>query len=369
MFFYVAIIISIIGLVIATYTDLKERMVRNKLNFSLAGIGLTIYAIQSIFELTPYPFLFSLFGLFFGFFFGWILWKGGVFAGGDVKLFMALGALNPFTPALLKIGAFTNSSIPLFPITLFLYSLFAFLPYGIFISLYKLKTKKEQRTEIITDIKRKMKQGIHFSFFLAGIHIILGLFIPIELFVIEIVAVIILSILWGLLKNKKVFVTIIVVAIALIISYLVFIQTLIGTIVVVVGLYGILKLLLSMKPLLSTKIKVSNLEEGMIPGKTLIWKGKKVMAVEGLSVKKIVSATQQGKLKDLFSPKKVIVSAIKARGLNEIELKQLKELSFKGLIGKEMLVKDSVPFVPTILISYLLCLIFGDVLILLFTMI
>jgi len=369
MIFYITIIISIIGLIIATYTDLKSRIVKNKLNFSLAIIGLIIYSIQSILHLDITPFLYSLFGLFFGFLFGWALWKLGVFAGGDVKLFMALGALNPFTPALLKLGIFTNSSLPIFPITLFLYSLFAFFPYGIIILLYKLKNNKVQRKLIFADIKQKTKRGIEISFFIAALHIILGTLIPIELIVIEIITILVLGVAWGFLRKKKIFATTLAIIIALLINPILFIQTLIGTLIIVVGLYGIVKLLFSMKPLLSHKIKVTDLEEGMIPGKSLVWKGKAVVEVEEFSIAKIIAATRAGKLKELFKKKDEIISTMKARGLNDDELKLVKDLSKKGLIGKEMYVKDSIPFVPTIFISYLLCLIFGDALLLVFILI
>ena len=119
MFVYIAIIVSIIGLLIATYTDLKERIVPNKLNYSLAILGLIIFGGHSVIFNEPSFFLFSFIGMCWGFFFGWILWKIGIFAGGDVKLFMGLGALNPLTPALLNMGIFNTGPLFLFPIMLF----------------------------------------------------------------------------------------------------------------------------------------------------------------------------------------------------------------------------------------------------------
>ena len=143
MFVYIAIIVSIIGLLIATYTDLKERIVPNKLNYSLAILGLIIFGIYSITFNEPSFFLFSFIGMCWGFFFGWILWKIGIFAGGDVKLFMGLGALNPLTPALLNMGIFDTGPLFLFPIMLFVYSLIAFFPYGMIFVLYKLTKNKK----------------------------------------------------------------------------------------------------------------------------------------------------------------------------------------------------------------------------------
>ena len=168
IFFFTAISISIIGLLIATYTDLKARIVPNKLNYGLAIIGVALFTIESIIEMSIWPALYAVFGLAFGFGFGWVLWKLGIFAGGDVKLFMALGALNAFTPALIKTGLFSTAqigsmSIPLFPITLFIYSLISFLPYGLFVLIYRLaKNKKFQKelwinTDLVAQLRACLK--------------------------------------------------------------------------------------------------------------------------------------------------------------------------------------------------------------------
>lgn len=364
MFFYAAIIISIIGLIIATYTDLKERIVPNKLNFSLAIIGLILYGIQSIIIFDITPFLLSILGLIFGFTFGWVLWKIGVFAGGDVKLFMGLGALNPFTPALINSNLLTNASVPLFPITLFIYSLIGFLPYGFFIILSRAIKKKKEREIIINDLKQKIISGVRIAITIAFIHTLFNTFFVEIHFVLQLITIIIAGLIIHRLDEKiRNPLEFIILIMGIITNAYLFLQSFLTITIIMVFLFGTLKLLLSSRILLCDEIKISELKEGMIPKNSLIKKGKKIVEIEGLSIKKIISYTLSGKANQIISEKNEIVSANKARGLTEDEIKILQKLAKQKLISKKIMIKESMPFVPTMLISYILCLILGDFLI------
>ena len=355
--YYLAIAVSLIGLLAATYTDLKARIVPNKLNYGLAIAGLIIFGIQSIIVSDPAPIIYSLLGLAYGFVFGWILWKLGVFAGGDVKLFMGLGALNPLTPALIKIGLLSTATIPLFPISLFLYSLIAFLPYGLFMICIKIMQNEKIRKEIFEEMKPKVLLAIHSSLFAAATYAILSTYLINTWFTILVL------IIWGFFGTNKKYLTLITLIAAAIVNLVLLTQGIIAAMLVSVILYTIIKLLFSTRKLLSKEINVSALEEGMIPAKTLVWKGKKVVEAEAFSIKQIIKYIKQQNrvaLNEILNPKNEIISARKARGLTLEELKEVKKLAKKGLIGKKMLIKDSMPFVPTMLLGYILCLILGD---------
>jgi archaeal preflagellin peptidase FlaK len=354
MIFITTVIISVIGVLIATYTDLKERIVPNQLNFALALIGLMIYGIQSFLVESPLPFLYSFWGMIFGFLFGWVLWKGGVFAGGDVKLFTALGALNPFTPALLKIDPFVTSQFNVFPITLFIYSTFAFLPYGIAIMFYKLSKNKGFQKKLWNDLKIRIKQATHFAIFSAGTYTLLEVF--------EINSIVILPIMlaWILMKEYKVFATIIIFIAAIIAMPYFALHSLGYSLLIVVGGYTLIKMMFSMRPLLSKEIDVKDLEEGMIPSKTLVKKGKKIVELEGISLGQMIKYAKKQKLNELLNPGEEIISSRKARGVTVEELEEVKKLAKAGKISKTIFVKDTLPFVPTILLGYILCLALGD---------
>jgi preflagellin peptidase FlaK len=356
-FFYLTIIISIIGLIIATYTDLKERIVPNKLNYGLAIIGLLLYAAQSLIETTLTPIMYSIIGLCFGFFFGWVLWKLGVFAGGDVKLLMALGALNPFTPAIINTQSLTAINAPIFPISLFTYSLIAFLPYGLFVLAYKIMKNKEFQKKLAEEMKPKIIEATHASIFTAGMLAAIILFNANTLIIIPALAI------WELFKENKKYLTIFTALTAIMINYTLYAQILAGAIIISVILYTTLKIMLSTRKLLSTKIKVKELKEGMIPATSLAWKGKKIIQIQGISIKQIIKYVKEQNtwaLKEMLVQKKEIISATKARGLNKKELKAVKMLAEKGLIPKTIRIKESMPFVPTMLLGYALCLLAGD---------
>ena len=354
MIFYATIIISIIGLCIATYTDLKERIVEDKLNFGLGAMGLIIGALVSLIEMSIWPIFLSAFGLCAGFLFGWIMWKLGVFAGGDVKLFMGLGALNPFTPALINFWMLSRVNIPLFPLTLFIHSLIAFFPYGIIIVLYKLKKNKKFRAEVKADMKKRTVQGVHLSIVIAGLSTILFFFSITQLIVLP------LLIVWGFLGKKKIIITIVLAIVAGILNWSNALNLFIGSAIMIVGFYGVVKLLFSLRPLLTKEIEVVKLEEGMIPGKTLFWEGKKVAEAQEITPAIIIKYVKEHRIKELFAKKDEIISARKARGLTIEEIKEVKALAKKGLIGKMIPIKESMPFVPTMLIGYIICLILGD---------
>jgi preflagellin peptidase FlaK len=356
-FFYAAIIVSITGLFIATYTDLKSRIVPNKLNYGLAIIGLLIFGTQSIFESSTLPLIYSALGLCLGFFFAWMLWKAGVFAGGDVKLFMALGALNPFTPALIKSGLLTNTSLPLFPLTLFIYSLLAFLPYGLFVVTYKLLKNKKMLKEIIEEMKPKTILALHASIFAAGAYTLLSIN-PIYLW-----TTLPLVIIWGFLGKKKKYATLAAVLLAFVVNYWLLIQAAVTAILFSVVLYTIIKFMFSSTRVLSSKVNISKLEEGMIPAKTLFEENGKIKEEEKLNLGKIIKlATERNieKLQEMLKNKREVVSSKKARGLTEEEIMTLNKLAKKGLIPKTIAIKESMPFVPTMLLGYIFCLILGD---------
>jgi prepilin signal peptidase PulO-like enzyme (type II secretory pathway) len=245
----------------------------------------------------------------------------------------------------------------LFPITLFIYSLISFLPYGLFVIASRVNKNKKFQKELYKEMKPKALAAIHASIFAStGYTIILFLNLNPLL-------VIILLLIWELTREKKKFITSITFVISIIINPILLIQALITTMIISVGLYTIIKLLLSARKILSTEINVKDLEEGMIPAKSIIKKGKKFIEVNPFDFKQLLDYAKQKNLNaisTMISPKNEIISSRKARGLTIEELKEIKKLATKGLISKKILIKESMPFVPTMLLGYLLCLLLGD---------
>ncbi len=112
---------------IAIYTDLRWRIIPDKLNFPLIAGGILFYFMLGIYQGDLWTMASGAMGAAIAFGIGYAMWLTGGWAGGDVKLFTALGALLPaFSPA--HVPAPYSSTYPLFPLTILLNSVIAAIP-------------------------------------------------------------------------------------------------------------------------------------------------------------------------------------------------------------------------------------------------
>lgn len=86
-------LVIVLGLLIGTSTDFKSREVPDWLNFSLIGIGLGLGVLSSVLSWSVRPVLSSIVGLIVGIIIGYVMFYAGQWGGGDSKLIMGLGAL------------------------------------------------------------------------------------------------------------------------------------------------------------------------------------------------------------------------------------------------------------------------------------
>jgi Flp pilus assembly protein protease CpaA len=145
------IFLGLVWILFAVIQDLRKREIANWLNFSLIIFALTFRFFYSLFNGQEYNFFYQ--GLIgFGIFFilGNLLYYGKMFAGGDAKLMIALGAVLPFSESL-----FSNLNIAIIFFTLFLISGAI---YGVAFSLVlALRSKKEFVKEFSKEFKKKKK--------------------------------------------------------------------------------------------------------------------------------------------------------------------------------------------------------------------
>jgi Flp pilus assembly protein protease CpaA len=160
------ILLGLVWILFAVIQDLRKREIANWLNFSLIIFALTFRFFYSLFNGQEYNFFYQ--GLIgFGIFFilGNLLYYGKVFAGGDAKLMIALGAVLPFSESLLS-----NLNVSLIFFTLFLISGAI---YGVAFSLVlALRNKKRFMKEFSKEFKEKKKL---FYIFLIGSIIFIAL--------------------------------------------------------------------------------------------------------------------------------------------------------------------------------------------------
>jgi hypothetical protein len=149
--------IALVAACIAIYTDMRRRIIPNKLNYPLIATGVIFYLLLGIYRMDPWTAVSGAVGAAISFAIGYAMWLAGGWAGGDVKLFTALGALLPkFSPPYAP--APYSSSYPLFPLTILLNSIFAIIPaLLVYVVICRLRGRGALYEEVkITELKEGM---------------------------------------------------------------------------------------------------------------------------------------------------------------------------------------------------------------------
>lgn len=141
--FHIIFLISLalIWIIFAVIQDLRQREIANWLNFSLIIFALGFRFFYSLFGEVGFQFFYQgLIGLVIFFVLGNLLYYGRMFAGGDAKLFFALGVIIPFSN-----NFFVNLDLFILFLVLFFFSgaLYGLVTSGFLISKNFNKFKKE----------------------------------------------------------------------------------------------------------------------------------------------------------------------------------------------------------------------------------
>ena len=187
-------ILAFIWLVFAVIQDFRYREIANWLNFSLIIFALAIRAFYSAFSADYRYILFGIIGLAIGFILANVFYYSRMFAGGDAKLLIALGAVIPFADTWRE-----NMLIGL----IFIFSLL-FIG-GIYSLLYSSVLAYNSKTKFSSKFKQEFKKNKKY-FYLAlivAIFIVLGAFYLNE-WVFSIFALIIFIFPWIYVYTKAV---------------------------------------------------------------------------------------------------------------------------------------------------------------------
>ena len=364
--FSIFFLISILGLAWGTFTDFKERMVSNWLTWGMVIVGLLGHAVWTFAANDSMIFANSLGITIATFFFAYLLYRAGAWAGGDVKLFTGLAALNPFNPAilsrlgLLAIPAFGAINLPVFPLTLFIFSLFSMLPYGAFLAATRLLKNRKEKKKFVQDFKKKIMQSVEASALIVGLGAVLLLFGISQWLVLPLFFV-----ASFLPKKIKAIASGIVLLAGLWINPAEAGMQFAAIFGLFVFMYLLFKLYTLSKVLMRKDVKVSELEEGMISAQTIVARGKKIEILPEVGIRTLIKYFAQNKSgAETLSAKikeREIVSSRSAGGITEEEIMELKGLAKAKKIPSTLSVKESAPFVPAILIAYIVLNVVGDV--------
>jgi len=369
MYFGIAyFLLTIFGLGYATYTDFKERIVANRLTFGLIAMGIVLHFADALANAQMLIFYETIFAVIATFVFAYALYHFGVWAGGDVKLFTAIAALNPINYAFLG-GALGISApllgtiaLPLFPLTLFVFSVLAMLPYGLALSINGIRKNAELKKIILPEIRERL---LHIAEFAVAVGALNAIFIQLKwnpyLVLIVLIAMAFLP------KIARIALDIVLVAAALFFDAYALAFDFIALFAVVSAIYLLLKLyVVGRDEAMRKKIKITALEEGMIVAENIVSRNGKIIRVKPLGFGELWDYFRGMNMRALSERMrirgKIIASARNAGGVSEKEIVELKKLVKQGKLKNEICIKMSVPFVPAVLIAFIVLSIAGDIL-------
>lgn len=365
----IATIIAVLACIYASYSDLKRGIIPNKLTFPLIGLGLVLNGIYSFLTGNILLIIAALIITGVIFVLGYIFWKMGAWAGGDVKLFTALAALLAIYPPLISYNILSYqmpvyANYP-FPFTLIINSILSMLPFLLIYVLYiAIKTKPYLLKELFAPVKDYRKNLLLALVVTAAGTITLNItpYLPIKSILISVILLFVLSLVINKLPNliKAVLVAAIT-ALALYQNLLVTITGIVSVFIIIIVVEIIRKLLTSVsKKALQDDYKIEELKEGMIAAENLYQKDDEVYYDDKSFTQKIREALKTGDISRISAPRgKLLVSTL-AAGLKDEDIQLLKKLKSEDKIPDTFTVKKGVPFAPSILIGLLISLFIGD---------
>lgn len=362
-------IIAIIACIYASYTDLTRGIIPNRLTFPLIGLGIVLNGLYAFVIGEVWYLVISLIitGAIFGL--GYLFWKMGAWAGGDVKLFTALAALLPFYPALITYEVL-NYTFPLeaaypFPLTLIINSILSMLPFLLIYVLYvAVRNKPHLVGELLSPLKDWQKNLATTLLITAAVTISV-LIVQLINYPNLILYLILIYLLSFLISKLPKYVKAVIIAAGVIYSLYAYFQvTLIGiaTLFITLIVIGIVRKLLTSvsREALQDNYPIEKLKEGMILAYKLYQRNDELHWDEKSFFTKIKESFAKKDLTMISHPPGKLVITSLAAGLTEDDLKLLKKLQKEGKIKDEVRIKRGVPFAPSILIGLIISLFIGD---------
>ena len=359
--------ISLVSLFIATYTDLRERIVSDRLIAAIIFLGLVVHGYSALTTWSYENFLLAVSVAIATFVGAYAFWKLGVWAGGDVKLFTAIAFLNPVNYGFLrdlaglKDGIFASSALPIFPLTLFVYSVFAMLPYGAALSFGKVLKDKGLKKKISERLWKGALDVVVFAGLIAAFSVFLkSLGAPVFIAALFVFALSFFrKFLYGIIGA-------IFVVLALAVDFTPTVQQFGLALLSLLPLYIILQLyLMSREDVLVMRKKITELSEGEIAGENIMLENGKPERISGMSLGTIINNVRNNRfdlIRQSLNPTgEVLASERSAGGLTQGQIKILQRLVSEGKLEDVIKIKDSAPFVPAVLIAYLALQITGDI--------
>ncbi len=370
----ISIVIAVVACIYASYSDLKDGIIKNKLTFPLIAIGIILNAIYIFTTSDVWLFVKCVVVTAVVFVLGYLFWKMGAWAGGDVKLFTGLAALIPFYaipyyPAVVSYQIMgqqfpLEASYP-FPFTLMINSILSMLPFLlIFVFYIAVKHKPHLIDELISPVK-DYKNNLVLSLVITSavtLTYTLTQLLNIQIILLSLILIYLLTLIISKIPNKVKAVLISLVTVYALITSLQLTVTGILLIFISLMAIGVIRKLLTSvsSQALQDDYKIEDLKEGMIAAYSVYETDERTYVDKKSFFTRFKEAVGSGDISLLNPPRDKLLVSSMAAGLTEEDIKLLKELRDKDKISEDFRIKKGVPFAPSILIGLLISLLLGD---------
>jgi preflagellin peptidase FlaK len=356
--------LAIAGALIASVTDLKSRIVPNKLSFSLLATGIignTAYGFYSgdtslIGDLAK--------GVFFIFAVGYVFWVLGGWSAGDAKEFLFIASLLPrYPPSLL---GYLNPRLAsyLFPVTILVNTFILILPvlimYSIAVSYKKLSLKEFFHP--LLNLRKYIREAL---FVVSALSLSIMLGKP-YLFLIALLA---FHVPW-LTESRSSLLSLLVIIIfisandpvARLVNLIRYFVTIVAFFTAM-GLFWNSLSIIRRKALQETR-RISDLREGDVIAEEIYIQDGQIKK-DSRSFSERFRALVRSKEEREARKNRTLIASPKAAGLSASEIATLKDYVAGGVLEDKMTVKKSMPFAPVTLLGLLSALLVGDIVVLL----
>lgn len=365
----IAAIIAVLACIYASYSDLKRGIIPNKLTFPLIVVGLVLDGIYAVMIGNYWLIVSAGIITLVIFILGYLFWKMGAWAGGDVKLFTALAALLCIYPPLINYQIL-NYQMPVyanypFPFTLIINSILSMLPFLLIYVLYiAVKYKPHLLGELVSPVKNYRKNIILALVITSAVTLTIFIvpYLPFQVILISLILIYLIS--FVISKLPESFKLVLIAVVTVYALYQNIEVTITGIVVLFLSLsfVQIIRKLLTKvsKEALQDDYKINELKEGMIPAHNLYQSGDKIYYDDKSFFEKIKEAIKTGDISKISTSRGKLLISTLAAGLKEEDIELLNKLSMEDEIPDTFKVKKGVPFAPSILIGLVISLLIGD---------
>jgi preflagellin peptidase FlaK len=360
---FLPVVLALISVFVANYTDLKERIIPNELTFSLIAFGVIFYLLFGLYVADFWTFVSGVIGAALAFAIGYGLWLIGAWAGGDVKMFTAFGALLP------GIGrSFEPSHTAPYPllITILFNSIIAIAPVLFAYIAISCARKPDIARKIVAPLRGSARRYLEAPLVLVGssalgleIATTLGLVWPLRLLLVAVI----LFVIYLIPFRVRLPISAVLTLFGLYLNPLAVVEAFAIILLLIPGLRLLISAVnVANREVLQEKVRISELEEGMIPAETIYESGGRVGRYRPPGYGKLFKLASKDPSK-LIRPKwdRVLADPRVAAGVTRSQVRALKQLVKRGKLKDSIRIKKGMPFAPAFGLGVFISVFFGDI--------